>query len=68
MVNTNLMDDNNEHYHTIRNQYNSNELDDNGLVEGCPIICPFCRTKDYKIFYGNQFPYDIKSVKYCIVI
>jgi hypothetical protein len=41
-----------------------NELDDNGLAEGCPsedcpIICPFCRTKDYKIFYGNQIPYDL---------
>jgi hypothetical protein len=43
-----------------------NELDDNGLSEGCPgedcpIICPFCRTKDYKIFYGNQIPYDLLS-------
>ena len=41
-----------------------NELDDNGLAEGCPgedcpIICPFCRTKDYKIFYGNQIPYNL---------
>jgi hypothetical protein len=39
-------------------------LDENGLAEGtpgedCPIICPFCRTKDYKIFYGNQVPYEI---------
>ena len=23
----------------------------NGYI--IPIICPFCRTKDYKIFYGN---------------
>jgi len=41
-----------------------NRLDENCLVEGtpgedCPIICPFCRTKDYKIFYGNQVPYEI---------
>jgi hypothetical protein len=40
------------------------ELDDDGFVEGCPgedcpIICPFCRTKDYKIFYGNQIPYEL---------
>ncbi len=39
-------------------------LDIDGLVEGtpgedCPIICPFCRTKDYKIFYGNQVPYEV---------
>ena len=39
-------------------------LDDNGMAEGnpgvdCPIICPFCRTKDYKIFYGNQIPYEL---------
>lgn len=39
-------------------------LNENGLAEGtpgedCPIICPFCRTKDYKIFYGNQVPYEI---------
>ena len=39
-------------------------LDDDGMVEGCPgedcpIICPFCRTKDYKIFYGNQIPYEL---------
>jgi hypothetical protein len=27
--------------------------------EDCPIICPFCRTKDYKIFYGNQIPYEL---------
>jgi hypothetical protein len=41
-----------------------NRLDENGLAEGtpgedCPIICPFCRVKDYKIFYGNQVPYEI---------
>lgn len=40
------------------------ELDDDGMVEGvpgedCPIICPFCRTKDYKIFYGNHIPYEL---------
>jgi hypothetical protein len=40
------------------------ELDEDGLVEGCPgedcpIICPFCRTKDYKIYYGNQIPYEL---------
>ena len=40
------------------------ELDENGLVEGCPgeecpIVCPFCRTKDYKIFYGNKIPYEL---------
>ena len=40
------------------------ELDKDGLVEGipgedCPIICPFCRMKDYKIFYGNQVPYEL---------
>ena len=39
-------------------------LDENGMAEGnpgvdCPIICPFCRTKDYKIFYGNQIPYEL---------
>lgn len=39
-------------------------LDDDGLAEGCPgedcpIICPFCRTKDYKIFYGNKIPYEL---------
>jgi hypothetical protein len=42
----------------------SGNLDDDGMVEGCPgeecpIICPFCRTKDYKIFYGNQMPYEL---------
>lgn len=42
----------------------SGNLDEDGLVEGCPgqdcpIICPFCRTKDYKIFYGNQTPYEL---------
>ena len=42
----------------------SGNLDNDGMVEGCagqdcPIICPFCRTKDYKIFYGNQIPYDL---------
>jgi len=42
----------------------SGNLDDDGMVEGCPgedcpIICPFCRTKDYKIFYGNQIPYEL---------
>jgi len=41
-------------------------LDENGFADGCPgedcpIICPFCRTKDYKIFYGNQIPYDLLS-------
>jgi hypothetical protein len=40
------------------------ELDEAGFTEGCPgedcpIICPFCRTKDYKIFYGNQMPYEL---------
>lgn len=40
------------------------KLDENGLAEGipgedCPIICPFCLTKDYKIFYGSQVPYEI---------
>jgi len=40
------------------------ELDEDGFADGvpgqdCPIICPFCRTKDYKIFYGNQIPYEI---------
>lgn len=39
-------------------------LDKDGMAEGCPgedcpIICPFCRTKDYKIFYGNQIPYQL---------
>jgi len=39
-------------------------LDKDEIVEGCPgedcpIICPFCRTKDYKIFYGNQIPYQL---------
>ena len=39
-------------------------LDVNSIAEGipgvdCPIICPFCRTKDYKIFYGNQIPYEL---------
>jgi hypothetical protein len=42
----------------------SGNLDYDGMVEGtpgedCPIICPFCRTKDYKIFYGNQIPYEL---------
>ena len=43
----------------------SGNLDDDGMVEAscpgedCPIICPFCRTKDYKIFYGNQIPYEL---------
>ena len=42
----------------------SGNLDENGLAEGtpgedCPIICPFCRTKDYTIFYGNQVPYEV---------
>ena len=39
-------------------------LDEDGFAEGCPgedcpIICPFCRTKDYKIFYGNEIPYEL---------
>jgi hypothetical protein len=39
-------------------------LEDNGMVEGCPgeecpIICPFCRTIDYKIFYNNKIPYEL---------
>jgi hypothetical protein len=47
-----------EYYEVIGN------LDNDGMVEGCPgedcpIICPFCRTKDYKIFYGNQIPYEL---------
>ena len=42
----------------------SGNLDNDELVEGCPgedcpIICPFCRKKDYKIFYGNQIPYEL---------
>ena len=42
----------------------SGNLDEDGMVEGwpgedCPIICPFCRTKDYKIYYGNQMPYEL---------
>jgi hypothetical protein len=43
----------------------SGELDDDGMVdacrpgEDCPIICPFCRTKDYKIFYKNKIPYEL---------
>jgi len=40
------------------------ELDENLLAEGClgedcPIICPFCRKKDYKIFYGNKILYKL---------
>ena len=40
------------------------ELDEEGFAEGrpgedCPIICPFCRTKDYKIYYGNRIPYEL---------
>lgn len=40
------------------------EVDIDGFAEGCPgedcpIICPFCRTKDYKIFYGNRLPYEL---------
>jgi len=27
--------------------------------EDCPIICPFCKTNDYKIFYGNKIPYEL---------
>ena len=39
-------------------------LNEDGFFEGCqgedcPIICPFCRTKDYKIYYGNQVPYEL---------
>jgi hypothetical protein len=46
-----------EHYEASGNLHD-------GMVEGCPgedcpIICPFCRTKDYKIFYGNQIPYEL---------
>jgi hypothetical protein len=42
----------------------SGNLNNDGMVEGCPgedcpIICPFCRTKDYKIFYGNQISYEL---------
>ena len=42
------------------------ETDADGMAEGCPgddcpIICPFCRTKDYKIFYGNEIPYELLS-------
>ena len=46
-----------------------NDLDENGLTEGipgedCPIICPFCKTKDYKIFYeynnnNKIIPYEL---------
>ena len=46
------------------------ELDEDGFAEGCPgedcpIICPFCRTKDYKIFYGNQMPYELLNEIKC---
>jgi len=39
-------------------------LDNDGMIDGCtgedcPIICPFCKTKDYKIFYGNKIPYEL---------
>ncbi len=48
-------------------------LDENGFADGCagedcPIICPFCKTKDYKIYYGNKIPYEllneIKNLKF----
>ena len=44
----------------------SGNLDNDGMVEGCPgedcpIVCPFCRQKDYKIFYGNQILNEIKN-------
>jgi hypothetical protein len=29
------------------------------MLEGSPIIGPFCRTKDYKIFYRNQILYGL---------
>ena len=40
------------------------DLDQDGFTKGCPgedcpIICPFCRKKDYKIFYGNKIPYEL---------
>jgi hypothetical protein len=41
-----------------------NELDSNGFAVGCPgvdcpIICPFCKQKDYKIYYENRVPYEL---------
>lgn len=57
------------HEHDIGYYEYCGGLDEDGLVEGmpgleCPIMCPFCRTKDYKIFYGNEFyghqiPYEL---------
>ena len=40
--------------------FENHELID-GEVPGfdCPIICPFCRQKDYKIFYQNRIPYEL---------
>jgi hypothetical protein len=41
-----------------------NGLDEDGLSEGrpgddCPIICPYCRQPNYKIFYENEMPYEL---------
>jgi hypothetical protein len=48
----------------IEDYDNFTELYAAGLVEGCPgvdcpITCPFCRTKDFKIYYGNKMPYEL---------
>jgi hypothetical protein len=51
-------------YEHIEDYEYFDELDENGMINGCPgedcpIICPFCKTKDYKIFYRNQIPYEL---------
>ena len=50
--------------HHIEDYEYFGDLDEDGLAKGCPgvdcpIICPFCLTKDYKIFYENQMPYEL---------
>ena len=57
-------DDDIEDYEYFDFVFGNQTLYEDGFVEGCPgedcpIICPFCKTKDYKIFYGNQIPYEL---------
>jgi hypothetical protein len=46
-------------------EYDLEQIDENQCVEGipgedCPIECPFCRRKDYKIYYEHNIQYSIK--------
>lgn len=42
-------------------------LDENGLIDAefpgdeCPLICPFCKTTDYKIYYAKCISYELSN-------